>query len=299
MNTIDFSTLPPPSVVETISFESILAAMKADLVARDPAFTALVESDPAMKILEVCAYRETLLRQRVNDAAKSVMLAYAVGADLDQLAALYNVERKVITPADDSTIPPTEAVMEADADFRRRVLLSLDGLATAGAKNAYIYHALSVVGVRDAAVVAPPIEGVPAGRVEVYVLADTETGAASSVLLSAVEAALNAETVRPLTDIVSVHAATIKDYTISASLYVYPGPDAAVVLANAQAAVGKYTNENFRLGRDITMSGLYAALHASGVQRVELAEPSATIVNGPGECARCTEITVTLAGTDE
>lgn len=299
MNTIDFSTLPPPSVVETISFESILAAMRADLVARDPAFTALVESDPAMKILEVCAYRETLLRQRVNDAAKSVMLAYAVGADLDQLAALYNVERKVITPADDSTIPPTEAVMEADADFRRRVLLSLDGLATAGAKNAYIYHALSVVGVRDAAVVAPPIEGVSAGRVEVYILADTENGAASSVLLSAVESALNAETVRPLTDIVSVHAATIKDYTISASLYVYPGPDAAVVLANAQAAAGKYTSENFRLGRDITMSGLYAALHASGVQRVELAEPSATIVNGPGECAHCTEITVTLAGTDE
>ncbi len=281
MNTIDFSTLPAPSVVETISFEAILAAMKTDLVARDPAFTALVESDPAMKILEVCAYRETLLRQRVNDAAKSVMLAYAVGSDLDQLAALYNVERKEITPPDNSTIPPTAAVMEADADFRRRVLLSLDGLATAGAKNAYIYHALSVVGVRDAAVVAPPIEGIPAGRVEVYILADTETGAVSPVLLSAVEAAL------------------IKDYTISASLYVYPGPDAAVVLTNAQAAVEKYTGENFRLGRDITMSGLYAALHAAGVQRVELAEPSATIVNGPGECARCTGITVTLAGTDE
>ena len=71
---IDLSTLPAPHVVEPIDYQTILSAMIADLQARDPAFTALVESDPAWKIIEVCAYREMLLRQRVNDAARAVIL---------------------------------------------------------------------------------------------------------------------------------------------------------------------------------------------------------------------------------
>ena len=109
--TIDLSTLPPPSVVETLDFEAILAAMLADLQARDPAFTALVESDPAYKILEVCAYRELLIRQRVNDAARATMLAYATGADLEQIGALFGVTRLTITEADEEAVPPVPAVM--------------------------------------------------------------------------------------------------------------------------------------------------------------------------------------------
>ena len=82
---IDLSNIPAPEVVETLDFSAILAAMVADLQARDPAFTALVESDPAWKILEVAAYRELLLRQRINDASRAVMLAFATGADLEHL----------------------------------------------------------------------------------------------------------------------------------------------------------------------------------------------------------------------
>ena len=84
---VNLSQLPAPNVVESLDFETILAEMIADLQGRDPTFTALVESDPAYKILEVCAYRELLMRQRVNESAKAIMLAYATGADLDQLGA--------------------------------------------------------------------------------------------------------------------------------------------------------------------------------------------------------------------
>lgn len=90
---IDLSQLPAPSVVEPLDYEQILGAMLADLKTRDPSFTALVESDPAYKILEVAAYRELLIRQRVNDAGRSVMLAYAHGSDLDHLGALMGVVR--------------------------------------------------------------------------------------------------------------------------------------------------------------------------------------------------------------
>ena len=73
---IDLSRLAAPDVVEALDFEAILAEMLADLRGRDSAFTALTEADPAYKILEVAAYRELLIRQRINEAARSVMLAY-------------------------------------------------------------------------------------------------------------------------------------------------------------------------------------------------------------------------------
>ncbi|MCP3967439.1 MAG: hypothetical protein GY750_14680 [Lentisphaerae bacterium] len=68
-NAIDLSLLPAPDVIETLDYELILAGMIADLQAKAPEFSALVESDPAFKILEAAAYREVILRQRVNDAS--------------------------------------------------------------------------------------------------------------------------------------------------------------------------------------------------------------------------------------
>lgn len=94
---VNLSKLPPPVVVEQLDFETIFAEMLADLQSRDPVFTALVESDPAFKILEVAAYRELLIRQRANESAKAVMLAFANDADLDQLGANVGVARLVIT----------------------------------------------------------------------------------------------------------------------------------------------------------------------------------------------------------
>ncbi len=41
-----------------------------------------------------------------------MMVAYAMGGDLDQLAANYNVKRLTVTPADNDAVPPVAAVME-------------------------------------------------------------------------------------------------------------------------------------------------------------------------------------------
>lgn len=71
-----------PNIIEKLSFEEILLRMKEELVRRDASFTALTESDPAMKILEIAAWRELLLRQRINEAAKANLLKFATGNDL-------------------------------------------------------------------------------------------------------------------------------------------------------------------------------------------------------------------------
>ncbi len=293
--TIDLSTLPAPSVVEALDFETIFAAMLADLQARDATFTALVESDPAYKILEVCAYRELLIRQRVNDAARAVMLAYAVGSDLDQLGALFGVTRLEITPADEEAVPPVAAVMESDAEFRRRIQLSLEGFSTAGPEGAYVFHALAADGdVLDVSAVSPT-----PGEVVVTVLSRTGDGTAGSPLLTAVEEALNDEDVRPLTDLVTVQSATIVDFTVEAEIYTYPGPDSSTVIEAAEAALDAYIASVRKIGRDITLSGIYAALHQPGVQRVDLIAPVADVAIANDEAGYCTAITITHAGTDE
>lgn len=292
---IDLSTLPAPDIVEELSFETILAAMLADLQARDPNFTALVESDPAYKILEVCAYREVIVRQRVNDAARATMLAYAVKSDLDQIGALFSVARLEITPADPQAIPPVAAVMESDTDFRRRIQLSLEGFSVAGPKGAYVFHSLGADGdVLDASATSPA-----PGEVLISVLSRTGDGTADAGLLTAVEATLNDESIRPLTDDLTVQSATIVNYTVEAQIYTFPGPDSAAVMAAANAALDAYIEASHRLGRDVTLSGIYAALHQPGVQRVELTEPAADIVIDETEASFCTGTTITYAGTDE
>lgn len=294
---IDLSSLPAPDVVEQIDYKTILAAMVTDLQSRDPAFTALVESDPAWKILEVAAYREMLVRQRVNDAARAVMLAYATGNDLEQLAAIFGVVRKTLVAADPSATPPTAAVMESDSDFRYRVTLALEGLSTAGPEGAYLYHSLSVDGVKGVSVVGPPT--VDPGKVLVTVLSTTGNGTATLDLLEEVDSKLSADDIRPLTDAVTVQSATIENYTIAATLYTYPGPDSSIVLAAAQASAQAYADARHKLGQDVTLSGLYAALHVAGVQKVTLASPAADIVCNYSQAPFCTGISLTYGGAAE
>ncbi|KIC14062.1 baseplate assembly protein [Leisingera sp. ANG-Vp] len=290
---INLSLLPPPEVLQAVDYEAMFAAMLADLRGRDPAFDALVESDPAYKILEVAAYWATLAIQQMNDAAKAVMPAYATGSDLDQIAARYGVARLVIDPGDAAALPPEPPILESDSDFRRRMLLAFEGMSTAGPVGGYIFHALGAdPDVADASVQSP----VP-GEVLVTVLSRTGDGTAGAELLDTVSAALNAEDVRPLTDLLTVQSAAILSYAIDATLTVYPGPDSAVVRQAAESAAAAYAAEQHRLGRDVTLSGVYAALHQPGVQNVALASPAADIAASDGEAAFCTGITVTVGGT--
>jgi phage-related baseplate assembly protein len=281
--------------VEALNFETILAEMLSDLRSRDATFDALVESDPAFKILEVAAYRELLIRQRVNDAARAVMLAYAGGADLENLGALFGVVRKVIDPGNPNAVPPVAPTLESDSALRYRIQLALEGLSTAGPVGAYQFHALSVEGVRDVAVAGPP--DTDPGVVRVTILGNDGDGAVGSEIIAAVEAALNDEDVRPLTDTVEVQSATITEYEVIATLYVQQGPDPVIVRDAALASVTAFVNAQHRVGVDIRLSALYAALHVAGVERVELEAPGIDedlVIDGE-HAPYCTDITLTTA----
>lgn len=288
---VDLSRLPAPSVIETLDFETLRAAWIADFQEKFPDFDATVESDPIVKLCEVGALRELVLRQRVNDAARAVMVAYAEDGDLDALGALFQVERYVITPANPLTGAP--AVLESNDDFRRRVVLAPEGYSVAGPAGAYIFHALNAsADVADASATSPD-----PGEVLVTVLSRSGTGVPSGELLATVDAALNASTVRPLTDQVTVAPAELIDFAIAATITFRAGPDKSLVLAAANAALADYLALSRRLGRSVTRAGIIAALFAQGVQNVELASPPADIEPTALQVGNCTAITITDGGT--
>lgn len=289
---VDLSRLPAPSLIEDHDFEDILAAAIARMQAEMPDFVAR-PADPVTKLLRVMAIFSQLQRQRVNDAALAVMPAYAIGADLDNLAALFGIARFELIPADPVLGIP--AVMESDADFRRRMILAPEGYSVAGPEGAYVFHALSAdPDVLDASATSPA-----PGEVLVSVLSRTGDGAASPALTDAVAAYVSDETRRPLTDFVTVQSAVIIAYAVAAHITTFSGPDAAVVMAAARASLDAYVEESHRMGRDITISGLHAALHVEGVQNVALSSPAADIIISRVQAPHCTGIALTHAGVGE
>ena len=289
---IDLSRLPPPDLLETLDYEAILAALAADYQARLPdTAEAPLESDPAYKVLEAAAYRETLLRARGNRLARAVLLATATGTDLTNLAALYGVARQVVTPADPTAIPPVAAVLESDERLRRRTQLAPDGFSVAGPRDAYVFHALSASSqVLDAAFLSPS-----PSVANVYVISREtgRNGVPTGALLQTVRTALSADDVRPAGDQLTVAAATFVDYQIQVTLQIESGPDPQIVRDAAMEKLREFTADNFRIGRDIHLSSIYAAATVPNVIAVTLATPAATVVTTATETPRVTQIQVT------
>lgn len=268
MSGIELSALPAPQVLEDLDFEDIfqgdLAAFKAHM---GESWNAQLESDPVTKLLEVGAYRTLLNRARVNDAAKALLLAYAIGSDLDQLAANVRLQRLVVQEADPNSVPPTERILEEDDALRERIQLVYEGLTTAGPRNSYILHARNAAGmVADATA-----ESSSPAVVDVTVLSLDGKGAASAELLAQVTEHLNADDVRPVADRLNVRSADILPYQIHAVLHmVGNGPENEATLAECRRRLQAWINPRRRLGVEVPRSAIDAQLHISGVARVEL-----------------------------
>lgn len=274
---IDLSRLPAPDVVEPLDYETILAQLLADYRARWPEFSAWVESDPALKLLEVAAYRELLLRARVNDAARAVMLAHAAGADLDNLAALFAVER---------------LAGEDDAALRARVTASLGAHNTAGSAAGYEYWARSagadMVCVRR-------LSRDPAGTLRIWIGgAVTGEGAAaldarpSLALYRAVEAVLERPDVRPITDTVTLAGIGIHPYVVAATVSLDGGAPAEETRAAAEASLRAVCIELHHCvppNNNVSRERLIAALFVPGVRDATLTAPAADVAVFGSEAA--------------
>lgn len=299
---IDLSKLPAPDVLEALNYEQLLAERKEKFISlypepEQPFWRARLsfESEPIVKLLEENCYLQLLERQRINNAAKATMLAYATGNDLDVIAANFNVKRLVVQQAQPNANPPIPEILESDTDLRLRAQLAFEGLSVAGPRSAYVFHALSAhAEVADVSVVSPS----PA-QVTVTVLSRLGDGVPSENVLQAVRAKLNDEDIRPIGDRVTVQSVTLHRYQINAKLHMFRGPQSEPIKQTAQNRIEKYVQQSKRIGRDVTLSGIYSALHVEGVQNVEIIQPLADIVLDSHQASYCTAINIDLVVSDE
>jgi phage-related baseplate assembly protein len=290
---IDLASLPRPQSIEEISFEQIYAELKADFQLRAPEYSDFLESDPVVKLLQTFAYREVMLRQRENNHARSLLIAFATGGDLDHIGATYynGTARLVITPADSASTPPVVAVMESDDDYRRRLLLQPEGQSVAGPRDAYRYHTLSADGsIKDASVTRPE-----PGTTEIFLL--TRSGEqASAALCAKVMAAVSADDKRPHCEEVIVSPAMVVNYVIDVDITLSTGPVSEIVLAAAKQSLVNYATEKFTLGQGIYLSAIDAAAHVAGVEKITIKSPATEIVCPPSAAPLCTAVNVQIAG---
>ncbi|WP_341811003.1 baseplate J/gp47 family protein [Wolbachia endosymbiont (group B) of Chesias legatella] len=249
-----------PNIIEPLNFEEIFSRMKEELVNRDETFSALVESDPAIKILEVAAWRELLLRQRINEAVKSNLLKFATGEDLDNLAEFYGVERQK---------------EEEDERFRKRIKAKIKGWSTGGSKEYYRYHALSA----DKRVKDALVESKVPGSVEISILS-TELSTVPEDLLEIVKKQVTRDDIRVLTDTVTVIGCNITEIDIHSRVSVSP----VISEEEIKKQFIKKFEASKRLGWNVTKSWIIANLFVEGVENVELIEPKEDVVIRGNEC---------------
>lgn len=145
---------------------------------------------------------------------------------------------------------------ETDDDYRERIRLSLTKFSTAGPKNAWRYWAMSA----DPGIADAHVKLVSANNVSItIIMKDGE--AADETVVEKVLAAVSADDVKPLGDMVTVSPAEESVYDIELKYYVSSENEAAAVNAIEEK---KYTDsegterigaiEKYRLWQDTTIA---------------------------------------------
>jgi phage-related baseplate assembly protein len=276
------SDLPTPVILEDLDFEALLAAIVADVQARLAAHgiawdVGALETDPVMILCQAFAYREMVLRARVNDAARANLLAFATGSDLDHLAAFYGVSR---------------LSGEADERLRERTRLTILGRSAGGPLERYKAIALgAAIDVRDVAIWRE-------GRdptLHVAVLSTADTGIASPELLELVRTALENPAVRVVSDRFNVVSAVRR--VVDVTLRVRLAPDAPQdMLDRLPALLAADWQAEELLGLDLTASWLVARAMRPGVSRVEVVMPAGDEIAAPTEALALGTVTILDGG---
>ena len=274
----DLASLPTPAAIESLSFETIFAALQAEFQSRYPDYSALLASDPAVKLLEVAAYREVLLRNRINAAAKASLLAFATGSDLDHLAAFYGVERLSGEP---------------DEALRLRTRQRIIGFANAGGAAHYRYWALSA----SPEVADVEVDSPQPGRVRISVLAKGEEQTVPDAILDAVKAVVLRDDIRVLTDTIEVVPAELIPVTVHARLWLYPDAPLETVAA-IQAVFASTLAACAGLGWDLTRSWIIGQLQRAGVHKVDVLSPTTDIRVAANQAVRLASLNLEYAGRD-
>lgn len=205
--------------------------------------------------MTITGYEQAVTVEVVADRAGSAGNALTAGTQM---------QMRSTHPAINSIIVATDAVggQEREDDDTYRERIRQHGLASVSTGPAKQYEAAAKA-VSSIIVDAKAIR-LSAGGVGVYLILSTETGAAA--LIQSVEDALNSESVRPLTDTVSVYQATDIAYTLNVQ---YKSDNSSATNAAIAQAVADYQEwQDSTVGLAFNPDRLMAALYQAGCTRV-------------------------------
>lgn len=275
--------LPEPSFVARDP-----AAITADIIAQYESLTGktLYPAQIERVLIDIIAYRESLLRVALQDAAMQCLVRYARAPMLDMLG------EGVGTP---------RLTGETDEAYRVRIVLAPAQFSVAGSIGAYRFFARTAhPDIIDVAVESPI-----AGTVDLHPLVRTvdangiaTIGLPSAAVLAAVLSACSAELVRPLCDTVAVLPPVQVNYAIRAELTLYANADPVATLAAVNRAIAAYqARMTSTLGNDIVRNQLIQLLQGYGVYNVNLIQPAADRILAADEWANCTSSLISVVGT--
>lgn len=158
---------------------------------------------------------------------------------------------------------------ETDEELAERIYLAPSSYSTAGAKEAYEYWVKTFSSAIDECCVTSesPCE------VDIYLMVDG--GVPEDDFMKRLEAYLENESIRPLTDHVVIKKPEAITYNINLTYYIRNDDrDAEVTIRGAvETAAGNFTAWQKKIGRDITPARLVYEIMQAGAQSVEVTEP--------------------------
>lgn len=167
--------------------------------------------------------------------------------------------------------------LEDDLSLAERTYLAPSGFSTAGPQDAYTYWTKTrntdIGSVR-------PVSNQAAGTVTVYVLMRDGTLPGAEVLADLTEFLKDRE-IRPMTDLVTVSAPTVKSFSITLTYYIARSnqASASAIQGQVDAAIADFiTWQTTEIGRDINQTELIRRVREAGAKRVVVTAPEFTTV---------------------
>lgn len=291
-NIIDLNQLGRMRVLETIVSNALvvqrLQKFKELWALHDPPSAAQydvenLEFDPIVILQENGAFFDMLLRDRINQAARAVTLPFAIGTDLNAIAAKYPVGPRLVGESDDR--------------YRRRTQLSLNALSAHGAAGAYMYFALTADPLlRDVSETGK--EGT--GEVIVTCLSEDPLQPRPTLArLLAIRAFIMAEYRKGATDVLTVAPPIVTETKYRIQVWLYPPPDKDNLLALLNTAVAELIEAQRWLGYDHTRMAIFAALKQEGVHHANILEPAADIFVDPRGVVHVSSVEIAYMGRSE
>lgn len=284
MSTFDFSTLPPPEVIKTFYYETILSERMTDL--RQRLLAAGIDYDVGhleTDILKVVhlgdSMREVTLRSAINDAAMANLLAFALGGDLEHLAFFYDVER---------------LEGETDDALRERTVLAIKARSPGGSEWWYAAAAKRAdVRIRS----VKPYREKFWPIIHIAVLSNENGGIPDQKMLDAVTTEVMSDRVRLLNDTLIIEPAVATGTDIEADIWLLP--DAAFGLMDVLPEILRQAwKSEAAIGFDLEPSWIEARLHVSGVKRVQVRSPLEPVIASEGVALTPGSIKLNFMGRD-